>query len=222
MNYTTKTKIVNFFAKFIPTNTLKKKFRVKFGITRYNNNRNKYNIGKYSYLSINALCAIDYTKIGKYCSIARDTLIAPGQHPIDRISTHPFTYTAEEKNLYGNLKTPNEKIIPNPQKNTEIGNDVWIGAKAIVQSGVTIGDGAVIGAGAVVTKDIPPYAIAVGVPAKVIKYRFSPEIIEKLLELKWWDYPEDFIVNELPFDNIEKCIEILEENKHLRIEPCEK
>ena len=75
-----------------------------------------------------------------------------------------------------------------------------------------IGDGAIIGAHSVVTHDVPPYAVVAGVPARVIKYRFTPEIIEKLLNLKWWDYPEDFIVN-LPFDNIEKCIDLLEKNK---------
>ena len=119
---------------------------------------------------------------------------------------------------------PTEKIIPNinSQNPINIGNDVWIGTNAIVMDGVKINDGAIIGAGAIVTKEIPPYAIAVGVPAKVIKYRFSQEIIDKLMELRWWDYPEDFIVNELPFDDIEKCIEILEKNKCLRGSQCEK
>lgn len=78
-----------------------------------------------------------------------------------------------------------------------IGNDVWIGANAIILQGVTIGDGAIIAAGAVVTKDVPPYAIVGGVPAKVIKYRFSDEVILKLLQIKWWDKPEEWIIQKL-------------------------
>jgi virginiamycin A acetyltransferase len=74
-----------------------------------------------------------------------------------------------------------------------IGNDVWIGARSVVVSGVTIGDGAVIGAGAVVTSDIPPYAIVAGAPARVLKFRFPEAMRERLLELKWWDWPEDRI-----------------------------
>ena len=93
-------------------------------------------------------------------------------------------------------------------KPTKIGNDVWIGANAIIQSGVTIGDGAIIGSGAVVTKDVPPYAIVVGVPAKILKYRFNKEQIKELLQLKWWNLPFDKIKN-LPFNNINKVIQIL-------------
>ena len=83
--------------------------------------------------------------------------------------------------------------------------------------GLTIGNGAVIGAGAVVTKNVEPYAVIAGVPAKVIRYRFDDISIKKLLKLQWWNYPKDFIVR-LPFDDINKCIELLECNKHLRID----
>ena len=76
-------------------------------------------------------------------------------------------------------------------KKTIIGNDVWIGQRVVVKSGCRIGDGAVVGAGAVVTKDVPPYAIVGGVPAKVIRMRFSEDIIERLKEIKWWDYSDD-------------------------------
>lgn len=93
-----------------------------------------------------------------------------------------------------------------------IGNDVWIGTRVIIMGGVKIGNGAVIGAGAIVTKDVPDYAIAVGVPAKVVKYRFSPDIIEKLLELQWWNLSEEelkenikeFQRNSINLDVIEK------------------
>ena len=102
-----------------------------------------------------------------------------------------------------------DRISFDTQKPVFIGNDVWIGLNVVVMDGVSIGDGAVIGAGAVVTKDIPPYAIAVGVPAKVIKYRFSEDIIHRLLKTRWYDQPDE-VIKKLPFDNIEKCLEILE------------
>ena len=83
-------------------------------------------------------------------------------------------------------------------------------------NGITIGNGAVIGAEAVVTKDIPPYAVAVGVPARIIKYRFDNETIDKLQKSRWWDYP-DKIISTLPFDNIDECLKILDENKSLLV-----
>lgn len=89
-----------------------------------------------------------------------------------------------------------------------IGNDVWIGDNVIIKNGVKIGDGAVVGLGAVVTKDVPPYAVVAGVPAKIIKYRFSDEIISELLELEWWNLEED-VIRQIPYDNIEKAIEFI-------------
>lgn len=89
-----------------------------------------------------------------------------------------------------------------------IGNDVWIGFGATVLNGVTIGDGAIIAAGAVVTKDVPPYAIVGGNPAHVIKYRFSKEVVEKLLALQWWNYGSD-ILDGLPIDDVEKALPML-------------
>ena len=94
-----------------------------------------------------------------------------------------------------------------------IGNDVWIGDGAFIKNGVTIGDGAIIGARAVVTKDIPPYAIVVGVPAKILKYRFSEQIIDRLLNTKWWNL-DDSIIKKLPYYDIDKCLKILEEINH--------
>ena len=91
------------------------------------------------------------------------------------------------------------KTIDLPSLPIKIGNDVWIGVEAMILDGVTIGDGAVIGARTVVTKDIPPYAIAVGVPAKIVKYRFEQEVINRLLEIKWWDFSDDKIDAHIEF-----------------------
>ena len=222
MYYKLKSLIVKIICAFIPIKNVRSEFKLWSGVTRYNFQQQKYDIGKNSYLSKNVIIG-ENVKIGKYCSIGRDVVIAPSQHPKDRISTHPFTYHHKGDGLYGEWSTPLSQIIPkkaSPQ--TIVGNDVWIGMKSIIQDGVTIGNGAIIGSGAIVTKDVPPYAIAAGVPARVIKYRFSQDIIDKLLKLNWWDYPKNFIVSKLPFDDIEKCIDILEKNKCLRGSLCKK
>ncbi|OCG03259.1 hypothetical protein A9G12_08125 [Gilliamella sp. wkB112] len=137
------------------------------------------------------------TKIGKYCSIATNVTIGADRHPTDWLSTHPFQYN----------DTDNFK----PLKITTIGNDVWIGANVVIITGVSIGDGAIIGASSVVTRDIPPYAIVAGIPAKIIRYRFNENIINKLLKLKWWDSEYHFHhKNEIDFSNIEKAVEQIE------------
>lgn len=114
-------------------------------------------------------------KIGKYCSIARDVGIGVGNHPIDFVYTTPLFYKKERK-----LVKKSTYDYTNNDDKVIIGNDVWIGTKAIILNGVKIGDGAIIGAGAVVTKDVEPYAIVAGVPAKTIKYRFNNDLINKL------------------------------------------
>ena len=128
-------------------------------------------------------------KIGNYCSLANDvTIFAGGNHPIDYITTHPLK-------LYFNLSDFEgwSHDCQDDNEVTTIGSDVWIGHGATILSGVTIGDGAVIGARAVVASNIPPYAIAVGNPARIIKYRFSQEIIDKLLHVAWWNWGEEKI-----------------------------
>ena len=96
-----------------------------------------------------------------------------------------------------------------------IGNDVWIGRNAIIMDGVTVGTGAIVGAAAVVTKDVPPYAIVAGVPARIIRYRFDEGTVKRLLANRWWDYPEEFIATRLKFDDVEQCLDVLERNRHL-------
>jgi chloramphenicol O-acetyltransferase type B len=122
----------------------------------------------------------DRVRIGKYCSIAPNVkIIASGEHNSKSVSTYPF---------YAHIlnKGPERDTFSRGQ--VCIGNDVWIGYGATVLSGVIVGDGAVIAANAVVTKDVPPYAITGGIPAEIIEYRFSPDIIKSLLEIKWWEW----------------------------------
>lgn len=142
-------------------------------------------IGKGSYIADNAI--ITMTKIGRFCSIGPNLVCGFGIHPINGISTAPCFYSTLKQN--GMTYSKEDKIVE--RKEINIGNDVFIGMNVSILDGVTIGNGAVIAAGAVVTKDVPPYAVVGGVPAKVIKYRFSEEIIQKLLKIQWWNWDDE-------------------------------
>ena len=142
-------------------------------------------IGDYSYVS--GQCEISNAEIGKFCSIASGTRIGLGIHPVDLVSTHPVFYSEHDNWPHFRRAKDHEVTEYLPVR---IGNDVWIGVNAVIRDGVTIGDGAVIGAGAVVTRDVPPYAVVGGVPARVMKYRFSPELVSKLLAVRWWELPD--------------------------------
>lgn len=142
-------------------------------------------------------------KIGKYCSIARDVGIGIGSHPTDWTYTSPLFYNKSrglvEKSTYDYIKK-DKKVV--------IGNDVWIGAKALILNGVNVGNGAIIAAGSVVTKDIEPYAIVAGVPAKVIKYRFDNFIIDQLRENDISNLEIDIIKSDIHnIQNVESFIE---------------
>ena len=143
---------------------------------------NDISLGDYSYIANNS--RITNARIGKFCSIGPSFSCGLGIHPTNGISTSPMFYSVAKQN--GITLTKENKI--EETKQTIVGNDVFIGANVTLLDGVNIGDGAIIGAGAVVTKDIPPYAIAVGVPAKVVKYRFEKDKIEKLLQICWWNW----------------------------------
>lgn len=146
-------------------------------------------LGKYSYIAKN--CDITNTEIGKFCSIGPNFKCGLGIHPTNGISTSPMFYSKAKQN--GQTLVTQNKFTES--KRTIIENDVFIGANVTVLDGVRIGNGSVIGAGAVVTKDIPPYAIVSGVPAKLVNYRFSEKQIEKLLAIAWWNFDDDQLRN---------------------------
>lgn len=166
-------------------------------------------IGKYSAIGRHTIIYRN-TNIGRYCSIGRYVEIGLARHPIDWLSTHVFQFNlglfkADSELNQIKLKKRNELMHPQ----TIIGNDVWIGAKASIASGITIGDGAIILAHACVTKDVEPYSIVGGVPAHTVKKRFSNENITRLLAIKWWEFPASKLKN-VDFDNIEIAIPQLE------------
>lgn len=142
-------------------------------------------IGDYTYIAQNSHISI--TTIGKFCSIGPNVVCGWGIHPTDGISTSPMFYSTMKQN--GMTLSAENKI--EERKGITIGNDVFIGANVTILDGVTIGDGAVIGAGAVVSKDIPPYAVAVGCPVRVIRYRFDQKTRDRLLDIKWWNFSDD-------------------------------
>lgn len=160
-------------------------------------------VGKFTFINIRSV-VFPNVKIGRYCSIARSCEIGPANHPLDFLSTHTFQYHAAQFPKYPGYKQLQRSTWRSHQK-TEIGNDVWIGAQAIIKGGINVGDGAVIAANAVVTRDVPPYAIVGGSPARVIKYRFEPKIIEQLLALRWWELNVDEL-NGIPFHDIRAAI----------------
>lgn len=156
-------------------------------------------LGDFSYIS-GPRSYVEEAKIGKYCSIARQVVIGVSGHNYEWVTTSPIITS----NKYGFIKND----VPEPQKSIPIiENDVWIGMNAIIMRGVTIGNGAVVAAGSVVTSNIQPYSIVGGVPAKHLRFRFSEEQIQKLLEIKWWDWQESKIKENLDlFYDIEAFI----------------
>ena len=143
-------------------------------------------MGRYSYMGKNN--SVCNASIGSFCSIASYCAIGGGAHPLDMVSTSPVFYKG--KNIFGKNFANISKEI---NQTVLIGNDVWIGENVFINDGISIGDGVVIGAHSVVTHDIPAYAVVAGVPARVIRYRFSEEEIEKLLAMKWWDWSEELL-----------------------------
>jgi phosphonate metabolism protein (transferase hexapeptide repeat family) len=139
---------------------------------------------------------IAHATLGKFCNIASGVRINPSNHPWFRATQHHFTYRSRS---YGfALEDDAEVFAWRRQDAVAIGPDVWLGHNAIVMPGVTIGAGVAVGSGSIVTKDIPPYAIAVGVPARVIRFRAEPSVIEAMQRLCWWDWSHAAIEAALP------------------------
>lgn len=144
-------------------------------------------LGKYSYVCYD--CEIVNTDIGRYCSISDHVFIGGAEHPMQWVSTSPVFQNVRHSGpteRFAKLNLPSSK-------RTIIENDVWIAHGAIIKAGIKIGNGAVVGAGAIVTKDVPPYAIVAGSPAKIIKYRFEENVIQGLLKTKWWNLSDEKI-----------------------------
>lgn len=144
-------------------------------------------VGDFSYVGGGS--KIKHATIGKFCSIGPNVNIGLGLHPTDYVSTYPGFYSTSASGSVPFV----ERTTFQEQLDVEIGNDVWIGAHALIMDNVLIGDGAIVGAGAVVTKNVAPYAIVAGVPARELKKRFDENLIAFLLEFSWWDKDEDFI-----------------------------
>lgn len=164
----------------IKNSKVDKKSKIEAGSQFVNSSMDKYSFCGYN-------CTIMNTSIGAFCSIAGNVVVGLASHPTEWVSTSPAFYYGRDS-IKKNLAS--KAYEPSP-KHTTIGNDVWIGENVYVKGGVTIGDGAVVGFGSVVTKDIPPYEIWAGVPARFIRKRFIDSIANSLSESKWWEAPED-------------------------------
>lgn len=178
-----------------------------------------WHIGAFSYTSDNTYVRA-VKRIGRFTAIGPNVIISLPEHDISSVSAHIIfpNYDSGPSNRFCDYSNDNpaietirisQKKRKSIDKMSEIGNDVWIGGNAIIKRGVKIGDGAVIASGAVVTKDVPPYAIVGGVPAKVIKYRFPKEIIDRLIKTSWWSYGPD-IMKGCDVTNVEKTLKEIE------------
>lgn len=147
-------------------------------------------VGRYT--RVKPGCVLKNATIGSFCSIANDVMVGLGQHPTHLLSTNSVFY---KRGITDRFARP---VDYDEEPRTYIGNDVWLGNGAVVMDGVHIGDGAIVASRAVVTKDVPPYAVVGGVPAKVLKYRFAEDVIAAIEKTRWWDLSEEAMTRALP------------------------
>lgn len=172
----------------------------KARVNRYNHIY-KSKIGACTYTGMNTV--VMEAEIGAYSAISWNVSIGGADHDYQRVAQHSLLYS----DFYGFCEQP---AYDRFGSKVHVGSDVWIAAGAVVTRGVTIGDGAVIGANSVVTKDVPPYAVVVGAPAKIIKYRFSDEVVQRLLELRWWLWDDDRIRKNFEWLSTKPTIEAID------------
>lgn len=163
---------------------------IKDNVAIYDGNRlHAAYIGRYSYFASGS--QVSMAKFGSFCSVGPYLICGYGDHPTGFVSTSPvFFSTGKQCGV-----SFSDVDLFEERKEISVGNDVWIGARVFIRDGIKIGNGAIIAAGSVVVKDVPPYAILGGVPAKIIRYRFTEKIIDQLLDLSWWDWNEIELLN---------------------------
>lgn len=171
----------------IINSTIHKTSKVESGSNIVNTTFDKHSFCGYD-------CEIINCDIGSFCSIANNVKIGGGVHPMDWVSMSPVFYEGRDS-----VKAKFSEHQRNPSLRTFIGHDVWIGQSVIVKQGVTIGTGAVVGMGSIVTKDVAPYSVVAGCPAREIKKRFDEETIQKLLKSQWWDFADKDLYHYAPY-----------------------
>lgn len=165
-------------------------------------------MGRYSFCGYD--CDIYLADIGSFTSIANGVVLGGARHPMEWVSMSPVFYAGRDS-----VKAKFSEHKLDPPERVKIGHDVWIGRSAIVLPGVAVGDGAVIGAGAVVTKSVPPYSVVAGNPARLVRYRFDEETVNKLLSVQWWNLPADELRRLAPyFNEIDHFFEVLRATNH--------